>query len=61
MNLEQQRASARKLCNKLDITVLPYGNAWWLLGDRINQVIGEIAGLSETGLAQMRRPHFTRA
>lgn len=61
MNLEQQRAAARHLCGKLDITVLPYGNAWWLLGDRINQVIGEIAGLSESGLVQMRRPSFGRA
>lgn len=61
MNLEQQRAAARKLCNKLDVTVHPYGNAWWLLGDCINQVIGEIAGLSEAGLRQMRRPGFSRA
>jgi hypothetical protein len=60
MNLEQQRAAARKLCSKLDVIVLPYGNAWWLLGDSINQVIGEIAGLSESGLMQMRRPKFSR-
>ncbi|MCE1239621.1 MAG: hypothetical protein LWW83_06880 [Azonexaceae bacterium] len=45
----------------MDITVLPYGNAWWLLGERVNQVIGEIAGLSESCLTQMRRPCFTRA
>ena len=61
MNLEQQRAAARKLCSKLDITVLPYGNAWWLLSDGINQVIGEIAGLTATGLTQMRRPRFPRS
>jgi hypothetical protein len=61
MKLEQQRAAAQKLCSKLNITVLPYGNAWWLLGDGINQVIGEIAGLSSAGLSQMRRPRFSRA
>lgn len=61
MNIEQQRAAARKLCSKLDVTVLPYGNAWWLIGDCINQVIGELAGLSESGLQQMRRPRFGRA
>ncbi|MDD2662222.1 MAG: hypothetical protein PHD19_00530 [Dechloromonas sp.] len=61
MNLEQQRAVARRLCSNSNITVLPYGNAWWLLGDSINQVLGEIAGLSESGLAQLRRPGFPRA
>jgi len=61
MNLEIQRAEAQALCSKLGVSVLPYGNAWWLLGDSINQVIGEIAGLSESGLQQMRRPRFARA
>ena len=61
MNLEQQRAAARHLCNTLDITVLPYGNAWWLLGDDINQVTGEIAGLTPSTLQHMQRPHFQRA
>lgn len=45
MNLEQQRALARKQCIDAHITVLPYGNAWWLLGDGINRVVGELAGL----------------
>ncbi len=61
MNLEQQRAAALKLCSKLDVTVRPYGNVWWLQGNSINQVIGEIAGLSEAGLMRMRRPVFARA
>lgn len=60
MNLEYQRALARKLCGNANITVLPYGNAWWLLGDSINQVIGEIAGLSESGLMQLQRPNYSR-
>lgn len=61
MNLEQQRAAAHTLCNKRNITVLPYGNAWWLLGDSINQVLGEIAGLSESCLVRLSRPSFSRA
>lgn len=61
MNLEQQRAAAQTLCNELNVTVLPHGNAWWLLGDRINLVVGEIAGLSAAGLKQMRRPHYPRS
>ncbi len=60
MNLELERAKAQKMCSNLDITVLPYGNAWWLLGDGINQVIGEIAGLTQTGLRGMQRPYFSR-
>lgn len=50
MNLQQQRAQARQICEDHQITVLPYGNAWWLLGEGINQVVGEIAGLSPAHL-----------
>ncbi|MCE1180981.1 MAG: hypothetical protein LWW81_01540 [Rhodocyclales bacterium] len=52
MNLEQQRNQAKALCAASRITVLPYGNAWWLLGDGINQVVGEIAGLSPAHLGR---------
>lgn len=45
MNLQEERRSAQALLNASRITVLPYGNAWWLLGNGINQVVGEIAGL----------------
>lgn len=50
MNLEQQRALAHKLCRDARITVQPYGNAWWLRGEGINRVIGELAGLNPAGL-----------
>jgi hypothetical protein len=50
MNLEQKRAQAQKLCADSKITVLPYGNAWWLLGQGISQVVGELAGLSHSDL-----------
>jgi hypothetical protein len=60
MNLEQQRATARKLCADSGIAVLPYGNVWWLLGHTVNQVVGELAGLSESDLAQLQRPCFSR-
>ncbi|WP_371322621.1 hypothetical protein VX159_09325 [Dechloromonas sp. ZY10] len=52
MNLQQQRALARQQCADQKITVLPYGNAWWLLGDGVNQVVGELAGISP---AQLQR------
>jgi hypothetical protein len=53
MNIEQKRAHAQKLCKDSSITVLPYGNAWWLLGDGINLVVGELAGLSPASLRRI--------
>ncbi len=50
MNFELQRATAQKLCAEAGIAVLPYGNAWWLLGQGINRVVGELAGLSLSDL-----------
>lgn len=50
MNLQEQRVTAQQLCSESGIAVLPYGNAWWLLGDGIDQVIGELAGLSPASL-----------
>lgn len=50
MNLELQRAKAQQLCAESGIAVLPYGNAWWLLGQGINFVVGELAGLSQSDL-----------
>lgn len=50
MNLEQQRAEAKALCIDSSINVLPYGNAWWLLGQGINRVVGELAGLTPSDL-----------
>lgn len=54
MNLETQRADAKKLCIDSEISVLPYGNAWWLLGHGINRVVGELAGLTPSDLARFR-------
>ena len=50
MNLELQRQAAQQLCTEAGITVLPYGNAWWLLGDNISRVVGELAGFSPRDL-----------
>lgn len=52
MNLEQQRAKAQALCADACIAVLPYGNAWWLVGDGVNRVVGELAGLSPSDLSR---------
>jgi len=54
MDLEKQRAKAKKLCSDSSVSVLPYGNAWWLLGHGINRVVGELAGLSLSDLGQFQ-------
>lgn len=50
MNIENLRNVATKLCSDAGIAVLPYGNAWWLLGNGVNLVVGELAGLSPASL-----------
>jgi len=52
MELKKQRAVAQKRCSEAGICVLPYGNAWWLLGQGVNQVVGELAGLFPSNLAR---------
>lgn len=52
MNLQEQRAQAHKLFNESGITVLPYGGAWWLLGQGVSRVVGELAGQSPANLTR---------
>jgi hypothetical protein len=48
--MEQQRDNAMKLCADHGITVRPYAGGWWLVGERINRVFGELAGLCASDL-----------
>lgn len=43
--IEQLRIKATQLCFEHRITVRPYAGGWWLVGERINRVVGELAGL----------------
>lgn len=43
--IEQLRIKAMQLCADHGITVRPYAGAWWLVGEKINRVVGELAGL----------------
>lgn len=45
IDLEHRRCEARMRLAASRITVLPYGNAWWLMGNGVNCVVGELAGL----------------
>ena len=44
--IEQLRDKAMKLCADHGITVQPYAGGWWLRGNNISRVVGELAGLT---------------
>ncbi|MBS1161513.1 MAG: hypothetical protein H6R15_3932 [Proteobacteria bacterium] len=48
--IEQLREKARRLCAEHGISVQPYAGGWWLVGERINRVVGELAGLCASDL-----------
>lgn len=50
LTLEQMRANGAKLCADTGIRVIPYGKAWWLLGNGTNRVISDLAGLGPADL-----------
>lgn len=33
------------MCTESGVNILPYGNAWWLLGNGISRVVSDLAGL----------------
>ena len=44
-NIEDLRHQARQLCAERGLTIQPYANGWWILGDGVSRVVGELAGL----------------
>lgn len=52
--LETERALAHRRFSDAGVSVLPYGNAWWIVGRGINQVVGELAGKKPAHLARFR-------
>ena len=52
MNMEGKRVRAEGLSADSGISILPYGNAWCLLGRGISRVVGELAGLSHSDLCR---------
>jgi len=43
--IENCRREAQHRLAAASIRALPYGNAWWLVGDGISLVVGELAGV----------------
>jgi hypothetical protein len=53
VQIEQLREKATELCADHGVAVVPYGHAWWLLGNGINRVVSELAGLCRSDLTPM--------
>jgi len=51
--IEQLRDKAMKLCADHGISVHPYAGGWWLVGEKINRVVGELAGLCASDLSPL--------
>lgn len=56
--IEQLRDQALQLCAEHGISVKPYAGGWWLLGEKINRVVGELAGLCVSDLTPL--PQISR-
>jgi len=52
-NMQQLRDKALKLCADHGITVQPYAGGWWLVGEKINRVVGELAGLCASDITPL--------
>ena len=52
MEFEKERVVAHKLFSEAGINIFPYGNAWWLVGHGVNQVVGELAGKKPANLVR---------
>jgi hypothetical protein len=51
--IEQYREQALDLCAAHGVTVRPYAGGWWLFGQQVNRVVGELAGLTMSDLLPM--------
>ncbi len=49
-HIEQLRQNAIQLCAEHGVTVRSYGQAWWLVGNGINRVVAELAGLCRSDI-----------
>lgn len=56
--VEKMRRDARNLCARTGVKILPYGDAWWLVGKGVNRVISDLAGLSSSHLQPL--PTYNR-
>lgn len=50
LRLEALRDRARRLCAERRLAVLPYGQAWWILGPGVSLVVADLAGVQPSDL-----------
>lgn len=48
--LEAMREATRRLCAELGLRVLPYGQAWWIVGRGVSRVVADLAGVGRDQL-----------
>ena len=51
--IEELRQKAIQMCAEHGVTVRSYGQAWWLVGNGINRVVAELAGLCRTDITPL--------
>lgn len=51
--IERLRDNALSLCAEHGVTVRPYAGGWWLVGEKINRVVGELAGLCASDITPL--------
>lgn len=43
--LNSMREATRRLCAELGLAILPYGSAWWIVGNGVSRVVADLAGV----------------
>lgn len=43
--LEEMREKTRRLCAERSLAIVPYGNAWWIVGQGVDCVVADLAGI----------------
>lgn len=50
VKLQQKRDAARALCAKRNLSIRPYGHAWWISGVGVSFIVCDLAWVTERDL-----------
>ena len=53
LTLEKRRESVRRKCRERGLTIRPYGNAHWIVGNRVSLIVSDLAFVAERDLQPM--------
>ncbi len=48
--MENRPLSALELCHARNLQIIPYGPAWWIVGDGVSRVVADLAGVQPCDL-----------